>query len=484
MTAMEALVDRETVDKLEVTLERQRAAFLAEGAVPLETRIDRLDRCLTLLVDNQQALTDAADSDFGNRSRPVTLMLDIYSAVSGIKFVKKNLKRWMKPEKRRANFPLNLFGARAYIQYQPKGVVGVMAPWNVPFSMVFNPLADAFGAGNRCMVKPSEYTPASSAVMKELVEHYFDDTELSVVCGGPEVGAAFSALPFDHIIFTGATSIGRHVMGTAADKLTPVTLELGGKSPVIIGEDVDLPDCIEKLVAGKCMNAGQLCISPDYCLVPERHLEDLLAGIAKVFSRLYPSVSDNTDYVSMINERHHQRVFSYIDEASERGARVINLAANEADFRGHPLRKIPLHLIIDPDTDMQSMQQEIFGPILNIRPYKNIDDAISFINQRPRPLALYYFGKDKAETDRVLELTTSGGATINDIGMHVGCEDIPFGGIGQSGMGSYHGIEGFKTFSHAKSVFRQGRVNLARLAGTLPPYGAGVEKMMAKQIKK
>jgi coniferyl-aldehyde dehydrogenase len=468
----------------EVTLERQRAAFFAEGPVSLETRMDRLDRCLEVLVDHQQELIDAVNSDFGNRSRHVTLMTDLYSSVCGINFVKKHLRQWMKPEKRRPNFPLGLFGAQAYIQYQPKGVIGLMAPWNVPISMVFNPLADALGAGNRCMIKPSEFTPASSELMANLIKHYFDETELTVVTGGPEIGAAFSTLAFDHIIFTGATGIGRHVMRAAAANLTPVTLELGGKSPVIIGQDVDMRDCAYKLIAGKCMNAGQLCISPDYCFVPEAQLETLLASAGKVFDRLYPTVMDNPDYVSMISARHHQRVMSYIDEAAQRGVTVINLNTAEEIFRDHPSRKIPLHLIVNPGDEMLTMQHEIFGPILNVKTYRDLNDVIAFINQQPRALALYYFGRDPAEADKVLDLTISGGVTVNDIGMHVGCEDLPFGGVGPSGMGSYHGIDGFRTFSHAKSVFIQGRVNLARLAGTLPPYGKGVDKLMARQIKK
>jgi coniferyl-aldehyde dehydrogenase len=390
----------------------------------------------------------------------------------------------MKPEKRRPNFPLGIFGAKAYIHYQPKGVIGVMAPWNVPVSMVFNPLADVLGAGNRAMVKPSEFTPASSELMAELIKRYFDDTELTVVTGGADTGAAFSALAFDHLIFTGATGIGRHVMRAAADSLTPVTLELGGKSPVIVGQDVDMDDCISKLIAGKCLNSGQLCVSPDYCFVPEAQLDSFLASAEKVFSRLYPTVMDNIDYVSMINQRHYQRVLSYIDEATDKGARVMNLNAADENFRDHASNKIPLHLIVNPGDELQSMQHEIFGPILNIKSYRDLNDAIGFINRQPRPLALYYFGKNQAETDKVLDLTISGGVTVNDIGMHVGCEDIPFGGVGQSGMGSYHGIDGFKTFSHAKSIFKQGRVNIAKLAGTLPPYGKGIDKMMAKQITK
>lgn len=484
MTTANSPADRDTIQRMRQTLERQRSAFFDEGEVRLETRIDRLDRCLALLVDNQQKIIDAVNADFGSRSRYVTLMTDIYTSVSGAKFVRKNLKKWMKPERRSPGFPLNLFGARAAVQHQPKGVVGLMTPWNVPVNMIFTPLVDIFGAGNRCMVKPSEYTPATAGLMGELFSRYFDETEVAIFSGGPDIGAAFSALPFDHLIFTGATNIGRHVMRACADNLTPVTLELGGKSPVVIGDDVDLDDCTGKLAAGKTLNAGQLCIAPDYCFVPETRLEAMLSLMKQHLGQLYPTIRDNPDYVSMINERHYQRILSYIADAREKGARVIEVNPAGEDFSKQSLHKIPPHLIVNPDDDTQAMQNEIFGPLLMIKSYRNIDEVISYINRRPRPLALYYFGRDKDETDKVLAHTTAGGVTVNDVGMHVGCEDIPFGGIGNSGMGNYHGIEGFRTFSHAKAVFRQGKVNIARLGGTLPPYSAKVDKMMAQQIKK
>jgi coniferyl-aldehyde dehydrogenase len=484
-TAVTPLVDGEAVQHLGVTLDRQRAAFQAEAVVSLATRMDRLDRCLHLLIDNQQALIDAANSDFGNhRSRHITLQTDLYTSVAALKFVKKHLKRWMKPEKRHPNPPLGLFGARAYVHYQPKGVVGLMTPWNVPIGMVFSPLADILGAGNRCMIKPSEYTPACSELIANLCQRYFDDTEIAVVNGGPKIGAAFSALPFDHLLFTGATEVGRHILHAAADNLTPTTLELGGKSPVIIGHDADMGDCMVKVLAAKTLNAGQLCVAADYCFVPESRLEELIAEAGSVFNKLFPSVLDNPDYGAMINARHHQRILSYIDDARDRGARVIDLCAQPENFRDHASNKIPLHLIINPDNDMRTMQNEIFGPVLNIKTYRDFGEPIAFINKQPRALALYYFGQDPEETETVLNQTISGGVTLNDVGMHVGCEDIPFGGVGASGMGSYHGIDGFRTFSHAKAVFKQGRVNIAKLAGTLPPYTSAVDKLMAKQIKK
>ncbi len=469
---------------LQAQLQRQRDAFNAEGPVALETRLDRLDRCIALLVDNQKPICDAVNQDFGCRSRHVTLMTDIMTSVGSLKFVKSNLKKWMKPEKRRAPVPMNLFGARSVIHYQPKGVIGIMTPWNVPVNMIFSPLADVLGAGNRAMIKPSEFTPATAEVMQGLFERYFEPTEISVVTGGPEVGAAFSALPFDHIIFTGATSIGRLVMRAAAENLVPVTLELGGKSPVVVSDSIAIQESAEKIITGKAMNAGQLCISPDYCFVPASRLEAFITTCRETIEQLYPSIVDNPDYVAMINERHYDRIRSYLDDARDKGARIVELNPSGENWDDRGRHKIPLHLVIEPTEDMKCMQDEIFGPILNIKSYRRVDECIDYINHKPRPLALYYFGKDKAEQEKVLSNTISGGVSVNDIAMHFACDDMPFGGVGPSGMGNYHGFEGFKTFSHARSVFRQGAVNLAKLAGTLPPYGEKIEKILSGQIKK
>jgi coniferyl-aldehyde dehydrogenase len=388
----------------------------------------------------------------------------------------------MKPEKRRSPIPMNLFGAKSAIHYQPKGVIGIMTPWNVPVNMIFSPLADALAAGNRVMIKPSEFTPHTNEVMQRLFSKYFEPSEISFVCGGPEVGAAFSHLPLDHMIFTGATSIGKLVMKAAAENLTPVTLELGGKSPVIVSDSATISETAEKLMCGKTMNAGQLCISPDYAFVPASRLEAFVTQCKTTFSKLFPTVLNNPDYVSMINERHFERVKNYIDDAREKGARIVELGNGE-DWQSQQ-SKIPLHLIIDPTDEMLCMQDEIFGPILNIKTYRKLSDCIDYINDRPHPLAMYYFGNNKDEQNYLIANTIAGGMTLNDIAMHFANDDIPFGGVGHSGMGNYHGFEGFKTFSHAKSVFYPGRLNLAKLAGTLPPYGEKVEKMMASQIKR
>ncbi len=468
-------------------LTKQRDAFNREGCVAYETRINRLDRCIALLVDHQQDICAAVDKDFGCRSRHVTLMTDIFTSVNSLKNAKKNLKKWMKPEKRKAPFPLNFVGAKTVIKYQAKGVVGIMTPWNVPVNMIFSPLADILAAGNRAMIKPSEFTPETAKLMQELFAKYFDETEIAFAIGGPEVGGAFSSLPLDHIIFTGGTGVGKMVMKAAAENLTPVTLELGGKSPVIVSDSIPAAEAAEKLITGKSMNSGQLCISPDYAFVPASSLEAFVSRCKATIAQQFPSLLKNPDLVSLINERHFDRIKSYIDDARKKGARIVELnPANEnwQDPNSNPSSKIPLHLIIDPSDDMLCMQEEIFGPILNIKTYSKVDDCIKYINSKPRPLALYYFGKNKDEQEHILDHTIAGGVSINEIAMHFACDDIPFGGVGPSGMGSYHGFEGFKTFSHAKSVFKQGFVNITKLAGLLPPYSDKLDKIMALQIKK
>ncbi len=472
------------MDELTRVLNAQRDAFRREGAVSLDTRVDRLDRCIALIVDHEDELCAAVESDFGCRSRIVTRMSDLFTSLNTLKFVRKNVKKWMRPERRRAAFPMGLLGARAEIYYQPKGVVGIMSPWNVPLNMVFGPLADVLGAGNRAMIKPSEFNPSTVELLQRLFSEYFDETEVAIIAGDAAIGAAFSSLPLDHIIFTGAGSVGKLVMQAAARNLTPVTLELGGKSPVIVSKSADMADAADKIMSVKAINAGQICISPDYCFVPEESLDSFVSECRKTIEEQFPSIADNPDFVSMINARNFDRVKANIDDAKAKGAKVIQLSPPGEAWDDRIRRKIPIHLVIDPDDDMTVMQEELFGPVLCIKPYDKIDDCIDAINDRPRPLALYYLGKDKAEQQHVIDNTISGGVCINDLAVHFTCDDMPFGGVGASGMGHYHGREGFKTFSHAKSVLRQGWVNLPKLSGTLPPYGEKVEKIMSRMIRK
>jgi coniferyl-aldehyde dehydrogenase len=470
--------------ELQVVLESQRSAFCREGPVALATRIDRIDRCIALLVDNQEAICDAVNRDFGCRSKYVTLMTDVMNSVGSLKFVKKNVKKWMKPEKRSPFLPMNFLGAKARIHYQPKGVVGIMTPWNVPVNMIFSPLADVLGAGNRAMIKPSEFTPFTADLMKELFARYFEESEIAVATGGPEVGAAFASLQLDHLIFTGATTIGRLVARAAAENLVPVTLELGGKSPVVIGEDVDIYQAAERVITGKAMNGGQLCVSPDYCFVPQSKLEVFIRHCRDVIAEQFPSVQGNPDFVSCINVRHYDRVKGYIDEARQQGTRIVALCPEGEAISSREEHKIALHLLVDPADELACMQDEIFGAILNVKPYDNLETVIDYINRRERPLALYYFGRNRDEEARVLRETISGGASVNAVAMHVACDDLPFGGVGQSGIGHYRGRDGFRTFSHARAVYHEGFVDMPKLAGTLPPYGEKVARMLSSQIRK
>lgn len=471
-------------DELTRILQAQRDAFRHDGTPSLETRIDRIDRCIGLIVDHKDELCEAVNEDFGCRSHHVTQLNDIFPSIASLKFVKKNLGKWMRPERRKSPFPMGLLGARSEIHYQPKGVVGIMSPWNVPVNVVFSPLADVFGAGNRAMIKPSEFNPNTVELLQKLFGEYFDETEVAICAGGADVGAAFSALPLDHIIFTGSGGVGKLVMQAAAKNLTPVTLELGGKSPVIVSKSADIAEAAEKIMTIKAMNAGQVCISPDYCFVPRTELDSFISECQKTVSEQYPTIGDNNDFVSMVNESNFDRVRSFIDDAKAKGARVITLSPSGETWDDRKRHKIPIHIIVDPGDDMIVMQEELFGPVLCIKPYDTIDACIDTINSRPRPLALYYLGKDKAEQQQVIDGTIAGGMCINDLAMHFACDDMPFGGVGASGMGHYHGREGFKTFSHAKAVFRQGPVNLPKLSGTLPPYGEKVDKLMSRMIRR
>ncbi|WP_062270357.1 coniferyl aldehyde dehydrogenase [Endozoicomonas arenosclerae] len=484
MTVQEK-IDVSTAD-MQAVLDRQKAAYLEEGPVSAEVRIDRLNRLIDLVHDHKDEMVVALSKDFGHRSSHQTLMSDIYSTLESLKHTKKSLKSWMKPEKRKAPVPMNIFGARARIEYQPKGVIGILGTWNFPIHTVVSPLAGIFAAGNRALIKYSEVTPETSALMHSLIKKYYKEEECAGFLGGPEVGAAFSGLPLDHLIFTGATSIARHVMRSASENLTPVTLELGGKSPVIISREADLKEAARRIFAGKTLNVGQVCLSPDYVFVPEDLREEFLAHAFSIVAEMFPTMLSNPDYCSVINERHYQRLQGYIQDAKDKGGDVREINPGNEDFsQQQGVHKIPLTLIVDPSTDMKVSQDELFGPLLCVKSYKKLDECIDYINANPRPLALYYFGPKKGpEVRKVLDNTTSGGVCINDVMAHVSCEDLPFGGVGHSGMGNYHGPEGFKTFSHARSVFTQTKINLQALGGMLPPYGEKADKTLAGMIKK
>ncbi len=451
-------------------LDRQKAAYIKEGVVSAETRIDRIDRAINILKQNGTKLAEAMAADFGHRSLDQSKMTDIDGAIGPLEHSKKHLRKWMKAEKRKVLFPLGIFGARGRIEYQPLGVVGCISPWNFPVQLTFSPLAGIFAAGNRTMIKPSEFTAQTSDLMKELFEKEFDIEEVAVCTGGPDVGGAFSRLPFDHLLFTGATSIAKHVMKAAAENLVPLTLELGGKSPVIIGKSADLELAATNIMAGKTMNAGQICLAPDYVMLPEESRDEFVEHARNSVAKMFPDIKDNPDYTSIVNERHFDRLNGYLDDAREKGANVVEINPANEDFSQQEHHRIPPTLVLDPTDDMKVMQDEIFGPVLPVKQYKDMGETLDYVNSHDRPLGLYYFGEDKAEENKVLTHTTSGGVTVNDVIMHVAQEDLPFGGVGPSGMGSYHGYDGFKNFSHAKSIYTQSKTVSKLAAAMRPPY--------------
>ena len=472
----------ETKARMSAILELQKRLQTSKGAPDARLRKDRLTRAISLVLEHKDELLAALNEDFGARSRDMSLFTDISGAIGPLKHARANVEKWMAPQKRNVTpSALGLFGARAEVRFQPKGVVGVISPWNFPVSLTFDAIAGAFAAGNRVMVKLSEHTPATSALLAQIIDLYFDEDELAVINGGPEVGAAFSSLAFDHLIFTGATTVGRHVMRAAADNLVPVTLELGGKSPVVISKSADLAKTAARVMTGKTMNAGQICLAPDYVLAPQESVPAFVEASKAAVAKMYPTIKDNADYTAMINQRHYDRITGLIADAKAKGGEIVTINPANEDFSQQEHRKIPPTIILNATDDMQVMQEEIFGPVLPVRTVPSVDAAIAEINARPRPLALYYFGEDNAESEALLERTHSGGVTINDVIFHFAMDDLPFGGVGPSGMGAYHGHRGFVEFSHEKAIYRQ--ISAELLAMLRPPYGAAFRKQMAARLK-
>jgi coniferyl-aldehyde dehydrogenase len=462
-----------SADQLAAALAAMKQDHLAEGPASLELRRDRLDRAIALLLDNREEIVAAVSADFGNRSREQTLLSDIAGSVASLKHCREHLAEWMQAESHPAPFP----GCEARVDYQPLGVVGVISPWNFPIVLAFGPLASILAAGNRAMLKPSELTPRTSALLAELIARYFDANELSTVLGSAEVGALFSAQPFDHLIFTGGTAVGRHIMRAAADNLVPVTLELGGKSPVLVSRSADLATVVQRVMTVKTFNAGQICLAPDYLLLPEESLDEFVAEAVRFVGEMYPTLRSNPDYTSIINPRHFDRLLSYLADARARGARLVEINPAQEDLSDREMRKIAPTLVLDTNEQMQVLREEIFGPLLPIKTYRDFSTAIDYINTQQRPLAAYYFGEDASERQQVLERTTSGALVINDVMSHVLFEELPFGGVGHSGMGAYHGVYGFRTFSHAKAVVLQSPIGESNLA-MRAPYGEMIHGLL------
>ena len=457
----------------------QRKAFAAEGPPSAEERRADLTALHGLLIDNRKAIAAALREDFGARSAYETEIAEIATTLHTVKFARRHLAKWMKPRRRSTGIWFIPAGNR--IIPQPKGCIGIMVPFNFPVNLAVGPLTSALAAGNRAMLKMSELTPAIGELLARLVADRFPSEKIVVVNGGMEVSQEFAALPFDHLLFTGSTAVGRHIMRAAAENLTPVTLELGGKSPVIVGEDYPLARAAQRVVWGKLFNCGQICIAPDYVMVPEGKEREFAAYAQAAARKLYPKLAGNDDYTAVINDKHYQRLTDTIADARAKGA-VIETVADPAESRSE--RKLPFTVVLDPDDDMRVLQEEIFGPLLPVKGYRSVDDAISYVNERDRPLALYLFSDEPETQERVLEQTTSGGVAINDTLMHYMQDDMPFGGVGPSGMGVYHTEEGFNTFSHLKPVFRQRGIGGFTGAQLLyPPYGP-VTKVLLKLMEK
>ena len=463
------------ISDMKRTLDLQKQLHLSEGPPSIQLRKDRLDRCIAMIKKYKDEIVLSLQEDFGNRDPIMSVMSEVESSIGSLNHAKKNLSSWIKIEKRKPEVPglgslIRLIGARAWIQYQPLGTVGVISPWNFPVNLILMPLAGIFAAGNRAMIKPSELTPATSSIIDKMFKDFFDEAEAVVYVGNSEVGAAFSSLPFDHLIFTGGTEIAKHVMRAASDNLVPLTLELGGKSPVIISKSANISKTANRVMIGKTMNAGQICLAPDYALIPKEKINDFVRESKTAISNMYPHIKENEDYTSIINEKHYDRIQDYLEDAKSKGADVVEINPNNEDFTQQQYFKIPPTLVLNPTDDMKIMKEEVFGPVLPIKSYDNLEESVEYVNSKERPLGLYYFGDDSKEQDYVLKNTTSGGVTLNDVIWHVGQENLPFGGVGPSGMGSYHGKDGFKEFSHSKSIYKQPSLDLMKLAGFVPPY--------------
>jgi coniferyl-aldehyde dehydrogenase len=470
-------------EELEAILRRQREAFTASRPESMAMRKDRIKRAMALVKEHGETFCKTMSADFGNRAMEQSMLTDIAATVGAGKDALKHMDKWAKTDKRKVQFPLGLLGAKAEVRYEPKGVIGILSPWNFPVQLAFGPLMQVLAAGNRAMIKPSEFTERTSTLMAELVEEYFTPDEVAVVTGGPEVAAAFSSLPFDHLVFTGSTATGRRVMQAAAENLVPVTLELGGKSPVIMGRSADFEKAGERIALGKMMNAGQICLAPDYMYVPEESQDAAVAGVAGGVTNMYPTLLENDDYASLVSDRHFERLQNMVEDARDKGAEVVEVNPGNEDFSNANQRKLPLTILKNVTDDMMAMQEEIFGPVLPVKTYKTVDEAVDYVNENDRPLGLYYFGEDKAEQEKVLTRTISGGVTTNDVIFHISMEDLPFGGVGPSGMGSYHAIEGFREFSHARAVYHQPKIDIAKLGGFKPPYGKATVKAAANIMK-
>ncbi|WP_201617003.1 coniferyl aldehyde dehydrogenase [Psychrobacter urativorans] len=463
-----------SIKQLQAQFSRLQALSRTQPILDWATRATQLDNLDALLSDNQTSLAQAISVDFGHRSVSETQFAELFPSFTGISHAKKHGKKWMKTY--RASISPLYLPAHNEIQPQPLGVVGIMVPWNYPLYLAIGPMIDALTAGNRVMIKMSESAPQFADAFAEAVAHYFSADMVCVVIGEVDIAEAFSKLPFDHLLYTGSTAVGKKIMAAAAPNLTPVTLELGGKSPVIVTHDVNLESMVNRVMMGKTLNAGQTCIAPDYVLIPRQYHERFISLAKEWMQEHYPNIDNNQDYTHIINHAQFKRVQGYLqDLPADSIHQLTDVAVNTET------RLMPPVIVTEPAADSDVMQNEIFAPILPLIHYETLNDAIQFVNARPRPLALYVFGNDDDDIEKVRTHTVSGGVCVNEVIIHVAQHDLPFGGVGHSGIGAYHGKTGFERFSHMKPVFVQAKINGMNLL--LPPYGELFKKGMALLLK-
>jgi coniferyl-aldehyde dehydrogenase len=471
-----------TADDIAAALRVQREAFLRDGPPSLAVRRNRMDRLSALTYEHRDALAEAMSLDFGNRPVEFSTLWDVVVALSDFAHIRRNLGKWMRP--RSVMSAARPMGLRTRVQAQPLGVVGIMAPWNFPVHLLIAPATAALAAGNRVLLKPSELTPRTAALLEKLAVQYFSPEELAVVTGGPQTSAAFSAMPLDHLLFTGSPEVAKHVQRAAAEHLVPVTLELGGKNPVVVARDADIATAASRTARARLLNGGQVCLCPDLVFVPADGCDDFVAAVGQQFRRSFPTILDNPQHCTIVNDKNYQRILGLIDDARAKGATVIEAAPPGEDLPSAAQRRIAPTILRDVTDDMEVIRQEVFGPVLSVLPYKQLDEVIDYLNARPSPLASYWFGEDSADFRRYCARTRNGGITRNDCVVHAAIDGAPFGGVGNSGMGAYHGKAGFDTFSHYRTI-TESRLRGSAMGLTVPPVsprvGSAIDWLARKQ---
>lgn len=451
-----------------------RDGYGEERFPSLKQRVSRLSRLKALLVENEEALCTALSTDFGYRSVDQSSFAEITTTIKSVNYALKNVKFWMQASRRTPDLSLRMSGAKTATQAFPKGVVGIVSPWNFPINLALSPLVSVLAAGNRALIKPSEFTPASSALLAELVAKYFEKTEVAVVCGEAELAQQFVTLPFDHLIYTGGETVARHIMAAAAVNLVPLTLELGGKSPVIVSESANLKKTAQRIAFGKYFNAGQICIAPDYLMIAPERLDEFLNCLKDAVAAMNAN-ADSVDSVTVINDRHRQRLADLVTESAEQGARVESFGEESG---AQPYK---LNVVIDAPESTKISCDEIFGPLLLIKTIGSLDAQLAEIRKGGHPLVIYYFGNNESEFNTVAEQTSSGALVKNEVIFQYANDDLPFGGVGRSGMGKYRGLDGFNEFSHTRAIFKSGWLDIS--GWVTPPYNPQF-RMLNKIMRK